>query len=135
MFIRCTEDLAGLITVEGSYSLEFTSQKGFSYMAVRFWREDAIQRVELCRHPLTSAYPGNFFGSISRLLSFIFAGPNLVSVSGCSQPYYRLLTRVIYLNTPSNTPSDLRSYRCRVSCIRSLTAFSGRSTSSPSRSI
>ena len=52
-------------------------------MAVRFWREDNIQRVELCRHPLASGYPGNFFGSISRLLSFISSGPNLVSVSGC----------------------------------------------------
>ena len=52
-------------------------------MAVRFWREDVIQRVELCRHPLASAYPGNFFGSISRLLSFISSEPNLVSVSGC----------------------------------------------------
>ena len=52
-------------------------------MAVRFWREDNIQRVELCRHPVASGYPGNLFGSISRLLSFISSGPNLVSVSGC----------------------------------------------------
>ena len=63
--------------------MEFTSRKGFCYMAVRFWREDVVQRVELCRHPLASAYPGNFFGSISRVLSFISSGPNLVSVSGC----------------------------------------------------
>ena len=52
-------------------------------MAVRFWSGDVIQRVELCRHPLASAYPGNFLGAVARLLSFVSAKPNLVSISGC----------------------------------------------------
>ena len=62
-------------------------------MAVRFWREDVIQRIELCRHPLASSYPGNFFGSISRLLSFVSVGPNLVSVSGCPSAVLQTLDR------------------------------------------
>ena len=62
-------------------------------MAVRFWRDDVIQRIELCRHPLASSYPGNFFGSISRLLSFVSVGPNLVSVSGCPSAVLQTLDR------------------------------------------
>ena len=61
---------------------EFTSRKGYCYMAVRFWRDDVIQRIELCRHPLASDYSGNLLGSIARLLFFVSAGPNLVSISG-----------------------------------------------------
>ena len=40
-------------------------------------------RVELCRHALASAYPGNFLGAVARLLSSVLAEPNLVSISGC----------------------------------------------------
>ena len=62
--------------------MEFTCRKGNCYMAVSFWREDVIQWVELCGQSLTSAFPGNLLGSISRLLSLISSVHNLVSVSG-----------------------------------------------------
>ena len=83
IFLRCTEDIAVQVTKEGINSLEFTTRKGHCFMAVRFWSGDVIQRVELSQHTLASAYPGNFLGAVARLLSFISAGPNLVSVSGC----------------------------------------------------
>ena len=53
-------------------------------VSVRFWKGDALVRVQLYRCPLAQGVPGSYFAGASRLLSVISSKLKLVSVSGCS---------------------------------------------------
>ena len=83
-FFQCgLKDIAHHVGVKGFYSLEFEQEGLFNYLSVRFWKDQTLVRVRLCRFGFGNEFPKGHFGVISRLMSVFSQRPDIVSCSGC----------------------------------------------------
>ena len=77
------KDLAHHIGLKGYYALEFEQEGLFHYLSVRFWKEQSLVRVRLCRFGFGNEFPKGHLGAISRVMSAFSQKPDIVSCSGC----------------------------------------------------
>ena len=72
------------------FALEFETSGRFKHCYLRFWREDALVKVFLCRFGLQSPALAGEMGALSRLLSAVSPKPQLVASSGCGADFIQV---------------------------------------------
>ena len=65
-------------------------------MSVRFWKDEKLCRVYVCRSSLPSSQLTGELGSLSRFLSVVSTRANIVACSGCSVDFVRTLDQCSY---------------------------------------
>ena len=60
---------------------------------MRFWKNDSLVRVLLCRFSCIGEYPKGHVGSLARILSAFSTRPSLVGCSGCPLDLLELLMK------------------------------------------
>ena len=63
--------------------MEFEQGTPFTHVYVRYWKNDSLVRVLLCRFSCLGEYPKGHFGSLARLFSALSSRPSMVGCSGC----------------------------------------------------
>ena len=56
-FMRGLKDIAKHVGLKGFYSIEFEQEGLFYYLAVRFWKDQTLVHVRLCRFGVGNEFP------------------------------------------------------------------------------
>ena len=62
-------------------------------MYIRYWKDDTLIRILLCRFACIGEYPKGHLGCIARIMSAISCRPDIVSVTGCPLSLLELLMK------------------------------------------
>ena len=81
-FVCGIEDIAQSIIESGQYSLEFERKGHYLHMYVRFWKEEFLCKVYVCRSGLLVKDIEGELGSLSRFMSAVSSEPDIVACSG-----------------------------------------------------
>ena len=93
-FFTCAlGDIGHHIGLDNHYSLEFERGALFTQMYVRYWKEDRLIRILLCRFAGGVEYPKGHLGSIARAMSAFSSRPDIVSCTGCPLSLLELLAK------------------------------------------
>ena len=76
-------DLANQIATTQHFAIEFEDQGVNRLMSVKFWKDNTLCRVYVCRSGLPSSDLTGELGSLSRLLSVVSTKADIVACSGC----------------------------------------------------
>ena len=68
------------------------------FMSVRFWKENTLCRVFICRSGLPSPNLNGELGSLARLLSSISPKVDIVASSGCPADFIRVVDQSDYFS-------------------------------------
>ena len=85
------EDIAEHVTSSQHYSIEFEDRGANRLMSLRFWKGAKLCRVFICRSALPASELSGEFESLSRLLSVVSTGPDMVACSGCPVDFIRAI--------------------------------------------
>ena len=85
------KDFGQQALTSGCYSLEFETRARFKYAYVRYWKDNTLVKVYLCRFGRQNAPLAGEIGVSSRVLSVISAKPQIVGCSGTSPDFIQAL--------------------------------------------
>ena len=105
--------MARHIGSKGMYALEFEQEGLFYYLAVRFWKEQSLVRVRLCRFGFGNEFPKGHLGVLSRILSVFSQKPDIVSCSGCDYSILRTLEQSPLIECGIQYPSRFDVFELR----------------------
>ena len=97
-------DIGHHIGLKGIYSLEFEKGVPFSRLFIRFWKNDSLVRVLLCRFSRASGYPNGHLGCIAEIVSALSTKPDIVSCSGCPGGILDILTKAKFFPKGIQSP-------------------------------
>ena len=92
-FTKALNDVSQSIATKGLYSLEFEDGVPFTIVYVRFWKDDHLVRLRLCRFGTANKFPSGHLGVIARLLAAFSPRPDIVSCSGCPAEVVQILDK------------------------------------------
>ena len=82
-YFNCAmRNIADQITAEQCFSVEFKEVDSYRFMSVRYWKNNVLSRVFVCRSGLLTTGISGEFESSSRLLSVTSPRRDLVACSG-----------------------------------------------------
>ena len=90
------EDIAEQVTAEQVFAMEFEDDGVYRFIYLRFWKNNKLCRVLICRSGLSSPTLIGEFGSLSRLLSAISTKADIVASSGCHSDIIRTICHSPY---------------------------------------
>ena len=90
------DDIAQVVAAEQCFSVEFEDFATYRHMSVRFWKDEQLCRIFVCRSKLPSSQFTGELGSLSRFLSVVSTRTDIVACSGCSVEFVRTLHRCSY---------------------------------------
>ena len=76
-------DIAEQVTAQQCFAIEFEDKGIYRYMLLRFWKENELCRVFVCRSSLPSTDLSGELESLSRLLSVVSTRAEIVASSSC----------------------------------------------------
>ena len=82
-FVCGLEDISTCVLESGRFSLEFERRGHYLEMHVRFWKQETLCKVFVCRSGLFNKDIEGELGSLSRFLSAVSTEPDIVACSGC----------------------------------------------------
>ena len=93
IFSRGMEDFAHSVNSCGAYSLEFEPHGSQCILSIRYWKADALIKLQLCKYPLSSDPGSSQLLMISRLMSFLSTLPQIACLSGCTSEVLQSVER------------------------------------------
>ena len=81
-FVCLMKDLGQHLLITGQFALEIEESGRFKFVYVRFWKDDNLVKVFLCRYGVQSPPLAGELGALSRILSVVSTRPQFVACSG-----------------------------------------------------
>ena len=103
-FTRAMDDISRQVNLKGCFSLEFEDDVPFCTLHIRFWKDQYLARVQLCRFGSANPFPVGHLGVIARVMSVLSTRPNIVSCSGCPITILRALDSSEYTDKTTQYP-------------------------------
>ena len=89
IFNCAMEDIAEQVATTQCFAIEYEEAGTNRLMSLRFWKNDTLCRVFICRSRLPSSDLTCEMGSLSRLLSVVSTKVDIVACSGCPNDLIR----------------------------------------------